>query len=48
MTDRFRIALAQLNPVMGDIPGNLARARAAHGQAAAERADLVLFSRALI
>ena len=29
MTDRFRIALAQLNPVMGDIAGNLARARAA-------------------
>jgi len=27
MTGRFRIALAQLNPVMGDIAGNLARAR---------------------
>ena len=25
----FRIALAQLNPVVGDIAGNLARARAA-------------------
>ena len=27
MTDRFRIALAQLNPIMGDIHGNLTRAR---------------------
>ena len=33
MTDRFRIALAQLNPVMGDIAGNLAKARAARAQA---------------
>ena len=42
MTDRFRIALAQLDPVMGDIPGNLARARTARQQAGA--ADVVLFS----
>ncbi|MDE2133718.1 MAG: NAD+ synthase [Alphaproteobacteria bacterium] len=41
MTDRFRIALAQLNPRMGDIAGNLAMARAA--QAAAGDADVVLF-----
>jgi len=34
MPDRFRIALAQLNPVMGDIAGNLARARAARKAAA--------------
>ena len=33
MLDRYRIALAQLNPVMGDIAGNLARARAARAQA---------------
>ncbi len=44
MADRFRIALAQLNPVMGDIPGNLARARAARAEAAKARADLILFS----
>ncbi|MBN9589131.1 MAG: NAD+ synthase [Alphaproteobacteria bacterium] len=42
MTDNFRIALAQLNPVMGDIAGNLARARAA--RAAVGDADLILFS----
>jgi NAD+ synthase len=42
MVDRFRIALAQLNPVMGDIAGNLARARAA--RASARDADVILFS----
>jgi NAD+ synthase len=42
MVDRFRIALAQLNPVMGDIAGNLARARAARARAA--NADVILFS----
>ena len=46
MTDRFRIALAQLNPVMGDIAGNLARARAAREQA--RDADLILFSELFI
>jgi NAD+ synthase len=44
MTDTFRIALAQLNPVMGDIAGNLARARAARAEAAKGGAQLVLFS----
>ena len=44
MTDRFRIALAQLNPVMGDISGNLAKARAARADAAKSKADLILFS----
>ena len=43
MTDRFRIALAQLNPVMGDIHGNLTRARAARADAAKARADVILF-----
>src|SRR3989442_5785982 len=46
MVDRFRIALAQLNPVMGDIAGNLARARAA--RAAAGGADVILFSELFI
>ena len=46
MTDRLRIALAQLNPVMGDIAGNLARARAAYKDAAGT--DLVLFSELFI
>ncbi len=44
MTDSLTIALAQLNPVMGDIPGNLARARAARAEAKAAGADLILFS----
>ncbi|MBV8978396.1 MAG: NAD+ synthase [Alphaproteobacteria bacterium] len=43
MTDRFRIALAQLNPLMGDIAGNLRKARAARAEAAKAGADLVLF-----
>jgi NAD+ synthase len=46
MTDRFRIALAQLNPVMGDIAGNLARARAA--RARVPDVDLILFSELFI
>lgn len=44
MTDRLKIVTAQLNPVVGDVAGNLARARAAHAEATARRADLVLFS----
>ncbi|HEY5047875.1 MAG TPA: NAD+ synthase [Rhizomicrobium sp.] len=44
MRDEFRIALAQLNPVMGDINGNLARARTARAEAAKTGADLILFS----
>src|SRR5580692_3539360 len=46
MTDRFRIALAQLNPVMGDIAGNLRLARRA--RADAKDADLILFSELFI
>src|SRR5947208_6282616 len=46
MPDLYRIALAQLNPVMGDIAGNLARARAARKQAA--DADVILFSELFI
>ena len=46
MSDRFRIALGQLNPVMGDIAGNLARARAARSRAAG--ADVILFSELFI
>ncbi len=48
--DRFRIALAQLNPVMGDIAGNLARARAARAQVQkiAAGTDVILFSELFI
>ncbi|MEI7791099.1 MAG: NAD+ synthase [Alphaproteobacteria bacterium] len=46
MVDRYRIALAQLNPVVGDIAGNLVRARAA--RAGAMDADVILFSELFI
>jgi NAD+ synthase len=39
----FRLALAQLNPVVGDVAGNADRVRAARKQAAAARADLIMF-----
>lgn len=40
----MRITIAQLNPVVGDISGNLARALEAVQQAAREGADLVVFT----
>src|SRR3954451_21666547 len=39
----FTVTLAQLNPTVGDVAGNAEKARAARKQAAAERADLVVF-----
>ncbi len=42
--DSFRLALAQLNPVVGDIDGNLKKARAARADAAAKGADLIAFT----
>src|SRR5437763_12718281 len=44
MTDRLVIALAQLNPTVGAVSANLAKARAAYAVAKAKGADLVLFS----
>jgi NAD+ synthase len=46
--DRLAIALAQLNPIVGDVPGNLERARAARAQAAQDKADLIAFSELFI
>lgn len=40
----FRLALAQANPIVGDVSGNAALARKMRGQAAAKGAHLVLFS----
>src|SRR5215207_7121475 len=40
--DTFKIALAQLNPTVGDVAGNLEKARAARVEAAALGADLVM------
>ncbi len=42
--DILRIAVAQLNPVVGDISGNLAMAREARADAARQGADLVLMT----
>ncbi|MCC5959448.1 MAG: NAD+ synthase [Rhodobacteraceae bacterium] len=41
MTDRFRLTLGQLNPVLGDITGNAARARDAWAQARDAGADML-------
>ncbi|MGE0282390.1 MAG: NAD+ synthase [Rhizobiaceae bacterium] len=42
--DVLRIAVAQLNPTVGDITGNLAKAREARADAARQGADLVLYT----
>lgn len=44
MTDRLKIALAQLNPVVGDVAGNLRRLRDARAEAASLGADLMVAS----
>ena len=41
MADRFRLTLAQLNPTVGDLAGNAARAREVWDQGRAAGADLV-------
>jgi NAD+ synthase len=42
MSDRLIVALAQLNPTVGDIAGNADKARAARAEAAEKGADLLL------
>jgi NAD+ synthase len=44
----FKITLAQLNPTVGDIDGNAAKVRAARVKAAADGADLIVFSELFI
>src|ERR1700722_9370548 len=46
--DRLAIAVAQLNPVVGDITGNLEKARRTRAQAARDGADMVAFSELFI
>jgi NAD+ synthase len=41
MSDHFRLTLAQLNPTVGDIAGNAAKARAAWAKAKAAGADML-------
>jgi NAD+ synthase len=42
-TDRLAIAVAQLNPIVGDIAGNADKARRARAEAARDGADIVAF-----
>lgn len=48
MTDRLQIAIAQLNPVVGNIDGNVEMVRAARKTAAGMGADLVVYSELVI
>ncbi|WP_039760087.1 NAD+ synthase [Bartonella queenslandensis] len=48
MKNNFRVAVAQLNPVVGDIEGNFSLAVMAHQKAQEEGADLVLFTELFI
>ncbi|MEM9970189.1 MAG: nitrilase-related carbon-nitrogen hydrolase, partial [Pseudomonadota bacterium] len=48
MTGRFRITLAQLNPTVGDITGNAAKAREAWEQGRVAGADLVALTEMFI
>ncbi len=45
---RLAVSIAQLNPVVGDIVGNAGKARRARATAAADGADLVVFSELFI
>ncbi|EDQ33520.1 NAD+ synthetase [Hoeflea phototrophica DFL-43] len=47
-TDTLRIAVAQLNPTVGDVAGNLAKAREARADAHRHGADIVLFTELFI
>src|SRR6476646_7355739 len=46
--DRLAIAVAQLNPIVGDVSGNLEKARKTRAQAARDGADIVAFSELFI
>ena len=46
--DRLKIAVAQLNAVLGDAAGNAERVRRARASAAGEGADLIVFSELFI
>lgn len=46
--DTLRVATAQLNPIMGDIKGNVLKAKEAWGEAKRHGADLVLFTELFI
>lgn len=48
ISDVLRIAVAQFNPTVGDVTGNLAKARAARAEAAGQGADLLLLTELFI
>ncbi|NTJ66963.1 NAD+ synthase [Agrobacterium rhizogenes] len=48
ITHTIRIAVAQLNPTVGDVSGNLAKAREARAEAAREGAQLLLLTELFI
>ena len=48
MTDRLTITLAQLNPVVGSITGNIEKVRGAREKAAIDNADLVVCSELVV
>src|SRR5438045_132129 len=48
ITDTFHIAVAQLDSMVGDIDGNLAKARAARAEAAKLGADVLVLSELFI
>ena len=47
-SDTLRIAVAQLDPTVGDVAGNLAKAREARAEAASQGADLLLLTELFI
>ncbi|MBV2187330.1 MAG: NAD+ synthase, partial [Rhizobium sp.] len=47
-SDTLRIAVAQLDPTVGDVAGNLAKAREARSEAASQGADLLLLTELFI
>jgi NAD+ synthase len=48
MTVKMKIGLAQIDPTVGDVEGNLEKIRAAHARGAAEGCDLVVGSELVI
>jgi NAD+ synthase len=48
MTDTLAMALAQINPTVGDLAGNAAKIRAARARAASEKADIVIFPELIV
>ena len=48
MTQRLKIASIQANPIVGDIPGNLEKAKTHYQRAKSDGADIVVFSELFI